>query len=178
VDALIGWTTRLPGERWRVLAEELERRPWAARVRAGATSRQWGKRLLAARFLSVVATAADAPLLVHLLGDPHPAVHIAAAAALERTADARVVTAALNRLPELGSPVQAYYARCWTAHPPSFHAPRTAHPCTIQPCSATSDSRAPELPPVCGTPSTSHTAILKFACRSRVRLAAFRTPTR
>jgi hypothetical protein len=118
VDALIGWTTRLPGERWRVLAEELERRPWAARVRAGATSRQWGKRLLAARFLSVVATAADAPLLVHLLGDPHPAVHIAAAAALERTADARVVTAALNRLPELGSPVQAYYAAMLRhAHP-------------------------------------------------------------
>jgi hypothetical protein len=110
VEALVGWASRLPGERWPVLAAELERRPWAARVRAGATSRRWWKRLQAARFLSVVATAADAPLLVRLVGDPHPAVHIAAAAALERTADARVVTAALERLPDLGSPVQAYYA--------------------------------------------------------------------
>jgi hypothetical protein len=110
VEALVGWATRLPGERWSVLAAELARRPWAARVRAGATSRQWWKRLQAARFLSVVATDADAPLLVRLVGDAHPAVHIAAAAALERTTDVRVVTAALERLPELGSPVQAYYA--------------------------------------------------------------------
>ena len=110
VEALVGWASRLPGERWPVLAQELERRPWAARVRAGATSRQWWKRLQAARFLSVVATAADAPLLARLVGDPHPAVHIAAAAALVRTSDPRVVTAALERLPELGSPVQAYYA--------------------------------------------------------------------
>jgi len=118
VDALIGWASRLPGERWRVLAQELERRPWAAQVRTGAASRQWWKRLQAARFLSVLATADDAPLLVRLLGDPHPAVHIAAAAALERTADTRVVTAALERLPGLGSPVQAYYAAMLRhAHP-------------------------------------------------------------
>ena len=110
VDALIGWATRLPGERWRMLAAELERRPWVEQVRSGATSRKWWKRLQSARFLSVVATAADAPLLVRLLGDSHPAVHIAAAAALERTADTQVVTAALERLPGLGSPVQAYYA--------------------------------------------------------------------
>ncbi len=110
VDALVEWASRLPVERWSILAQEIERRPWAARVRAGATSRRWWKRLQAARFLSVVATAADAPLLARLVGDPHSAVHIAAAAALVRTADARVVTAALERLPDLGSTVQAYYA--------------------------------------------------------------------
>ncbi|MGH2829416.1 MAG: HEAT repeat domain-containing protein, partial [Actinomycetota bacterium] len=99
-----------PGERWLALARELERRPWAARVRAGAWSRQWWKRLQAARFLSVVATPADAPLLARLLGDPHPAVHIAAAAALERCADPGLVATALQRLPGLASPVQAYYA--------------------------------------------------------------------
>ena len=110
VEALVEWASRLPGERWPVLARELERRPWAARVRAGATSRKWWKRLQAARFLSVVPTAADTPLLVRLVGDPYPSVHIAAAAALERTADPRVVTAALERVPTLGSPLQAYYA--------------------------------------------------------------------
>lgn len=110
VEALVGWAGRLPGERWPVLAQDLERRPWAARVRAGALSRRWWKRLQASRFLSVLATDADAPLLARLVGDSHPAVHIAAAAALERISDVRVVTAALERLPELGSPVQAYYA--------------------------------------------------------------------
>jgi hypothetical protein len=29
VESLVAWSTRLPGERWRALAVELEHRPWA-----------------------------------------------------------------------------------------------------------------------------------------------------
>lgn len=110
VEALVAWSTRLTGERWRALAAELERRPWTARVRAGATSRQWWKRLQTARFLSVAPTPSDAPLLGRLLRDSHSAVHIAAAAALERLDDPSLVAIALDRLPDVSSPVQAYYA--------------------------------------------------------------------
>ncbi len=118
VDSLVAWATRLPGERWRALAAELEHRPWAARLRIAARSRKWWKRLQAARFLSVVSTPADLQILARLLGDAHPAVHIAAAAALERIADPQLVALVLQRLPEMMSPVQAYYAAVLRhAHP-------------------------------------------------------------
>lgn len=118
VDSLVAWATRLPGERWRALALELEHRPWAARLRAAARSRKWWKRMQAARFLSVVSTPADREILGRLLGDTHPAVHIAAAGALERTTDSRLVALALERVPDMMSPVQAYYAAVLRqAHP-------------------------------------------------------------
>jgi HEAT repeat protein len=110
VESLVARSTRLPGERWRALAEALVGQAWAKRVRARATSSRWWQRLQAARFLSVAATPADAPLLNRLLHDTHPAVHIAAAVALERHADPTLVETALERLPELTVPVQAYYA--------------------------------------------------------------------
>lgn len=114
VESLVAWATRLPGERWRTLAAELEHRPWAVRLRAAARSRQWWKRLQAARFLSVVSTPADLEILARLLRDVHPA----AAAALERSADPRLVALVLQRLPEMMSPVQAYYAAVLRrAHP-------------------------------------------------------------
>jgi HEAT repeat protein len=118
IESLVAWSTRLPGERWRDLASELEHRPWAVRLRAAARSRPWWKRLQAARFLSVVSTPADLELVIQLLGDAHPAVHIAAAAALERNTDPRLVSAVLRRLPDMMAPVQAYYAAVLRhAHP-------------------------------------------------------------
>lgn len=118
VESLVAWAARLPGERWHALAVELVPRPWAARLRAAARSRQWWKRLQAARFLSVVSTPADVQVLARLLGDVHPAVHIAAAAALERVVEPRLVALVLQRVPEMMSPVQAYYAAVLRhAHP-------------------------------------------------------------
>ncbi len=118
VESLVAWSTRLPGERWQTLAVELAHRPWAARLRAAARSRHWWKRLQAARFLSVVSTPADSQILARLLGDTHPVVHIAAAAALERIADPQLVALVLQRLPDMISPVQAYYAAVLRyAHP-------------------------------------------------------------
>jgi len=110
VESLVAWASRLPGERWRALAIDLSHRPWAARLRAATRSRQWWKRLEAARFLSVVSTPDDLQILARLLQDPHPAVHIAAAAALERTVDPGLVKLVLQRVPDMASPVQAYYA--------------------------------------------------------------------
>lgn len=110
VEALLAWSVRLTGERWRALAAALERRPWTTRLRAAVQSRNWWRRLEAARFLSVAATAADAGVLEQLLKDPHPAVRVAMAVALERVADARLVNAVLDRLPEMVGPVQAHYA--------------------------------------------------------------------
>jgi HEAT repeat protein len=79
-------------------------------VRTNSSSARWWKRLEAARFLSVAATASDTPRILKLLRDPHPAVHIAAVATLERLESAALVTAALDRLPQLSPTVGAYYA--------------------------------------------------------------------
>lgn len=118
VESLVSWAARLPGERWRALAQELAPRPWAIRLRAAARSRRWWKRLQAARFLSVVSTPSDLNILARLLGDTHPAVHIAAAAALERRVEPRLVALVLQRVPDMMSPVQAYYAAVLrNAHP-------------------------------------------------------------
>jgi len=110
VEALVAWSARLAGERWTALAAALQQEPWVRRLRAGVPSRRWWTRLQAARLLSIVGTPADAPLLAQLLRDPHPAVHIAAAAALTRLQQPELVSVALDRLAGLPSTVQAYYA--------------------------------------------------------------------
>ncbi len=110
VESLVAWAARLSGERWRALAVELARRPWAAQFRRAARSRAWWKRLQAARFLSVASAPEDAPTLARLLEDPHPAVHMAAAAALARTPEPLLVRLVVHRVPQMTSPVQAYYA--------------------------------------------------------------------
>src|SRR5207248_400822 len=63
-----------------------------------------------ARFLPVAATPADTARLLRLLRDPHPAVHIAAVATLERVSRAPLAPASLDRLPQLAPTVGAYYA--------------------------------------------------------------------
>jgi len=110
IDALVGWSARVPGERWRELATALEQQWWARLVRTNSSSARWWKRLECARFLSVGATAADVPRLVQLVNDPHAAVHIAAVASLERMESTPLTLTALERLPRLAPTVQAYYA--------------------------------------------------------------------
>jgi HEAT repeat protein len=110
IDALVTWSARVPGERWRQLAIALEQHWWARIVRTNSGSARWWKRLECARFLSVAAMPRDAPRLVRLIHDPHPAVHVAAVASLERVENASLTLAALERLPRLPPTVQAYYA--------------------------------------------------------------------
>jgi hypothetical protein len=110
VDALVTWSARVPGDRWRALAAGLRGHWWARVVRSNSDSARWWKRLECARFLAVAATPPDTPRVLKLLRDPHPAVHIAAAATLERLESAALATAALERLPRLAPTVGAYYA--------------------------------------------------------------------
>ncbi len=110
VDALVSWSARVPGDRWRQLAAALRGHWWARIVRSNCASARWWKRLEAARFLAVAATSEDTPRVLTLLRDPHPAVHIAAVATLERLESAALTTAALERLPRLAPTVGAYYA--------------------------------------------------------------------
>lgn len=110
VDTLVSWSARVPGARWRQLATALEQQWWVRLVRANSGSARWWKRLESARFLSVAAVPKDAARLVRLINDPHPAVHIAAVASLERIENTSLTLAALERLPRLPPTVQAYYA--------------------------------------------------------------------
>src|SRR6266849_10239492 len=110
IDALVSWSARVPGERWRQLAGALEHNLWARIVRTNSGSARWWKRLECARFLSVVAMPRDTARLLRLVNDPHPAVHVAAVASLERMVDSALTLAALDRLPRLAPTVQAYYA--------------------------------------------------------------------
>ncbi|MGH7522462.1 MAG: HEAT repeat domain-containing protein [Gemmatimonadales bacterium] len=110
IDALVKWSARVPGERWRQLALALEQAWWAKLVRTNSSSARWWKRLESARFLSVAAMPRDVARLTRLINDPHPAVHVAAVASLERMENASLTLTALDRLPRLAPTVQAYYA--------------------------------------------------------------------
>jgi hypothetical protein len=110
IDALVKWSARVPGERWRQLAVALEQAWWAKLVRTNSSSARWWKRLESARFLSVAAMPHDVARLTRLIKDPHPAVHVAAVAALERMENTALTLTALDRLPRLAPTVQAYYA--------------------------------------------------------------------
>ena len=110
IDALVKWSARVPGERWRQLAQALEHTWWTRLVRANSASARWWKRLECARFLSVAAVPRDIERLTRLINDPHPAVHVAAVASLERMENTSLTLAALDRLPKLAPTVQAYYA--------------------------------------------------------------------
>jgi hypothetical protein len=110
VDALVTWSPKIPSDHWGRLATALEHQWWARLVRANTRSARWWKRLETARFLSVAATPRDTARVLRLVRDPHPAVHIAAVATLERLESAALATAALERLPKLTPTVGAYYA--------------------------------------------------------------------
>ena len=110
IDALVKWSARVPGERWRQLAQALEHTWWARLVRTNSMSARWWKRLESARFLSVAAMPRDVARLTRLINDRHPAVHVAAVACLERMENTALTLTALDRLPQLAPTVQAYYA--------------------------------------------------------------------
>src|SRR3989441_6484126 len=110
IDARVSGSARVPGERWRQLAGALEHNLWARIVRPNSGWAVWWKRLECARFLSVAAMPRDTARLLRLINDPHPAVHVAAVASLERMEDSSLTLAALDRLPHLAPTVQAYYA--------------------------------------------------------------------
>ena len=110
IDALVSWTARVSGERWQALAAAVERQGWARLVRANFRSWRWWKRLECARLLSVVARPTDTRRVLRLLADPHPAVHIAAVATLERVESPALIAAALEGLRRSPPTVQAYYA--------------------------------------------------------------------
>jgi len=110
IDALVKWSARVPGERWRQLAQALEHTWWAKLVRTNSTSARWWKRLECARFLSIAAMPTDVARLTRLINDRHPAVHVAAVASLERMENTPLTLTALDRLPQLAPTVQAYYA--------------------------------------------------------------------
>jgi hypothetical protein len=110
IDALARWSARFPGERSLALAEAVQREPWTQGVRAQVHSARWWKRLEAARFLSVAATPADTQDVLRLLRDPHPAVHIAALATLERLDSPALAREALELLPAVSPTLSGYYA--------------------------------------------------------------------
>ncbi|HXQ28183.1 MAG TPA: HEAT repeat domain-containing protein [Gemmatimonadales bacterium] len=110
VDELVTWSTKVSEDRWRELTSALQHPWWAKIIRSNSSSARWWKRLETARFLSVVAMPADTARVLRLLRDHHPAVHIAAAATLERVDNTALATAALERLPTLAPTVSAYYA--------------------------------------------------------------------
>lgn len=110
IDVLIAWASRVSSERWSELAEALHGELWTKLLRADSASVRWWKRLDCARFLSVAATPLDVVRVRRLLLDPHPAVHIAAVATLERLQSTTLTAAALQKLPQLTPTVHAYYA--------------------------------------------------------------------
>lgn len=90
------------------LALALRNEPWVKRAIGHAASRQWGRRLEAARCLALAGTPEDAMVLEALLDDVRPAVAIAAVTALPRVADSRVVERVLDRLVTLPGAVLRY----------------------------------------------------------------------
>ncbi len=135
IDVLIAWASRVSGERWSELAEALRGELWTKLLRADSRSVRWWKRLDCARFLSVAATPRDMVRVRRLLLDPHPAVHIAAGATLERVQSATLTAAALEKLPQLTPTVHAYYANMLRARYAEFAA-RLEDPSLREPLTA------------------------------------------
>lgn len=110
LDTLLHYAGRTPPDAWRRLATPLANQPWVGAIRRWGRSRHWWRRLDAGRLLTVVGRPADAPLLLRLLGDDHPAVVLAVIGALEQVQSPALLAAVLERLPLLAPTVQAYAA--------------------------------------------------------------------
>ena len=100
--------TAMPYAQRAELAAALRGEHWVHAALRGASSRQWGRRLQAARCLSLTGMPEDAAQLERLLNDERPAVAIAAIAALPRVADAPMVGRVLDRFPALPGVVRVY----------------------------------------------------------------------
>jgi hypothetical protein len=110
LDTVLHYAGRTPPDIWRQVAGPVANQPWARAIRARGRSRYWWRRLDAGRLLTVAGRSQDAPLLLHLLGDPHPAVVVAVIGALEQVQSPALLAAVLERLPRLAPTVQAYAA--------------------------------------------------------------------
>ncbi len=100
--------TTLPLDARDALAASLRQEPWVRRTISGASSRFWTRRLDAARCLALAGTPDDSALLETLLNDPVPGVAVAAADALPRVADARLVAVVLDRMVSLPTVMRLY----------------------------------------------------------------------
>lgn len=90
------------------LAVAMRGESWVAAAVHQAGSRFWWRRLEAARALSLTAEAKDRPAVLALFMDQHPAVQVAAAAALPRVADAALMAEVLDRIESLPKVVRHY----------------------------------------------------------------------
>jgi hypothetical protein len=110
LDTVLHLAPRTAPAVWRNLAAAVAIQPWARAIRGGVRSGRWWRRLDAGRLLTITGRSVDAPLLVRLLGDPHPAVVISVISALEQVQSPALLAAVLKRLPQLAPTVQAYAA--------------------------------------------------------------------
>lgn len=88
----------IPAGQREELAEALRNESWVAQAVAQKRSRLWWRRLEAARALSLVAGPRDRAAVEALVGDPHPAVQVAAISAIPRVADPALVGSVLDRM--------------------------------------------------------------------------------
>ena len=110
LDMVLHYAEQLKPDAVSTLATAVANQPWARAIIARGRSRHWWQRLEAGRLLAVAGQPRHAPLLLHLLSDPHPAVVLAAIGALERVQSAALFAAVLEQLPHLASTVQSYAA--------------------------------------------------------------------
>jgi HEAT repeat protein len=108
--------SQLAPEQLRDLAVRVRPAAWVDRTLAGGTSRQWWKRMEAARLLAVVNSPADGPLLASLVRDPHPAVASAATGAIAGYADAALIEALIRGLSEQPTAVRLQQMRALRTH--------------------------------------------------------------
>ena len=103
-DAALAFATelrdlRIPVSMRTSFAAALRHEPWVVRALTGVDSHRWWNRLDAARALGIVGTVADGRRLRPLLRDPHPAVRLAATAALAAVDDPDLVELVVGRYP-------------------------------------------------------------------------------
>ena len=110
LDTLIHYAGRTAPETWRRLTTAVANQSWVRAIRRGGRSRHWWRRLDAGRLLAVAGRPVDAPLLLRLLADEHPAVVIAVISALEHVQSTALLAGVLERVPHLTPTVQAFAA--------------------------------------------------------------------
>ncbi len=93
---LQGFAGQRTGDDWDRMVRLVRTTSWFARLRAGAGSRLWWRRLRAARCIAVLATAEDLLLVHRLIEDPRPSVRTAATRSLRRVPSPGVVSAILD----------------------------------------------------------------------------------
>ena len=144
IERLAAWSSRVPMDRWPALAQALSHARWGAKLRRGARSRRWWRRLQSARFLAAAGVADDVPTLARLIKDPHPAVHLAAVSALNHVDSAELAEAAIDQLPSLPIHVPGCISRRRCAGDGRSRCPFSSgawRALTIPPCPASPNTR-------------------------------------